>query len=206
MADTSDIDALLKAVKSGDNAAVDALYRLVYDELHKLAAAQRRRWGGNHTIGTTALVHEAYLKLGDGKGQDWEGRRHFFGTASMAMRHVLVSYARAAQADKRGGGMPAVEMDLELVADPVIMSDVLALHDALERLEALESRWARVVECRVFAGMSINERPMRLASRRPPSSVTGPSRRRGCSESCVPPRAPLAPREAQPVRASGILP
>ena len=157
MTDTADIDALLKAVKEGDRGAADALYRLVYDELHKLAAAQRRRWGGNHTIGTTALVHEAYLKLGDGKGQEWDGRRHFFGTAAMAMRHVLVSYARAARADKRGGGIPAVEMDLELVADPVIMSDVLALHDALERLEALESRWARVVECRVFAGMSLAE-------------------------------------------------
>jgi RNA polymerase sigma factor (TIGR02999 family) len=155
--DTSDIEGLLRAVKAGERGATDALYRLVYSELHKLAAAQRRRWGGNQTMGTTALVHEAYLKLGDGKGQDWEGRRHFFGTAAMAMRHVLVSYARAARADKRGGGVPAVEMDLELVADPVVMSDVLALHDALERLEALEPRWARVVECRVFAGMSITE-------------------------------------------------
>lgn len=165
---------LLDAAARGDRAAFDRAWALLYDELHGLARAQRRRWRGNETFGTSVLVHEAYLKLVRPAGGDeatadetarWQGRRHFFAIAAQAMRHLLVNYAEQQRAERRGGDAPRVGLevlDAEAHAGLATMSaddadEVLALHAALAQLEARDARQARIVECRFFAGLSIPE-------------------------------------------------
>jgi RNA polymerase sigma factor (TIGR02999 family) len=126
------------------------LVEAFYEELHRLARRERRRAGASETLNTTALVNEAYLKLF--KGGRWKDRAHFLNTAAMAMRQALVQHARARSAAKRGGGVAALPLD---DADGVLAQPedrVMALDDALARLEALNPRLARVVECRYFAG------------------------------------------------------
>jgi RNA polymerase sigma factor (TIGR02999 family) len=129
-----------------------------------VAHRQRRRWQGNDTLNTTALVHEAYLKLVDQSRPSFETRAHFFATASKAMRHVLVNYARDQRALKRGGDMP--KLSLEGLGEPfkndLALSDdaddlMLALGAALENLERVSERQSRIVECRYFGGMSVDE-------------------------------------------------
>ncbi|HEX7118335.1 MAG TPA: ECF-type sigma factor [Longimicrobiales bacterium] len=155
-----DLTALLAAAASGDREAFDRAYSLVYRELHRLARAQRRRWNGDDTLDTTALVHEAYLRLAAWSPEHWGGRAHFFAVAGRAMRQILVNYAERRRAAKRGGGRVA---PLDAVADefapiaPEVADEVLALHEALERLERLDPRQCRIVECRFFAGLSIEE-------------------------------------------------
>jgi RNA polymerase sigma factor (TIGR02999 family) len=150
------IERLLAAVEAGDREAADALYGRVYAELRSLAHAQRRRWHGAATLGTTALVHEAYLKLAPRRSA-FAGRVHFFATAARAMRHVLVSHARQVNAQKRGSGARALTVDVDELADAGTLQDVLAVHECLERLESLEPRCARVIECRVFGGLDVPE-------------------------------------------------
>lgn len=159
-ADTPSITALLESARSGDPAAAQRLYTLAYDELHRLARSHRRRWSGDDTMGTTALLHEAYLKLAGGSAAGFENRRHFFATASMAMRQVLVNYAEHRRAARSGGGAPHVPLDDDLadalVADPAI-DELLDLDRALRALEAESPRRARILECRVFGGLSVEE-------------------------------------------------
>ena len=154
--DSPDLTALLADLRDGDEAAVDALLPLVYDELRALAGGQLRRERDGHTLTPTALVHEAYLRL---VGQDapWENRAHFFGVASLAMRRVLVHYARRRAAGKRGGGALAVTLHEDGVAGEAPAEDVLALDEALDRLAALAERPARVVEMRFFGGLTQEE-------------------------------------------------
>lgn len=150
---------LLEAAAGGDREAFDRAYALVYEELRGLAHAQRARWRGQETLNTTALVHETYLKLAAWTGAEWEGRGHLLGMASRAMRQVLVSYAERWRAAKRGGDRTRVPLSSgllpEVAADAAV--ETLAVHRALERLEAIDPRQVRVVECRFFAGLSIPE-------------------------------------------------
>jgi len=142
---------------------IDALLPVVYDELRQLARRQRSGWQGDFTLDTTALVHEAWLKLGRGTDRTFESRAHFLGVAAQAMRHLLCDYARDRRRLKRGGDATRLPLDvLEGVDGLLALSDqrldtIAALDDALARLAVEEPRWARVVECRFFAGFGIEE-------------------------------------------------
>lgn len=159
----STVTRLLGEVRGGDRRALGELFALVYDELQLLARRQRRRWDGDYTLNTTALVHEAYLKLVGQSRIGVESRAHFFALASRAMRHILCNYARRKRARKRGGDLERVPLDDQQVpagrARPPDETSVLlaALDDALRRLEEMEPRRARVVECRFFGGMTVEE-------------------------------------------------
>jgi len=150
------VTQLLAAWHAGDDGAFDELMPLVYDELHRLAHALRRKERTDLTLSTTALVHEAYLNL-TGPGPDLDNRAHFFGIASRVMRRILVDWARKRNATKRGGGKRAELLDADLHADSdnVDLDTVLAVDKALEHLASLDERMVRVVECRYFAGLSI---------------------------------------------------
>lgn len=152
-----DVTVLLEQARSGDDAALDALLPLLYDELHRLAHAQRHRLRPHETLNTTALVHEAYLKLAGKDKLTWENRIHFFRVAARAMRDIVVDYARRQQAAKRGGEKPDLSLD-NLPPLPAVQADeVLGLHEALERLETFDERQARIVELRYFVGLTIEE-------------------------------------------------
>jgi RNA polymerase sigma factor (TIGR02999 family) len=153
---------LLRAASGGDRAALDAAFSRVYDELHRLAHNVRRD-SGSGTICTTVLVHEAYLKLVPSAPVDWQGQEHFLRVAARAMRQVLVDAARARAAQKRGGGDFAVTFEEEMHTAPVRAEDLIALDDALERLEAMDARAARIVEYRFFGGLSVEETAAVLA-------------------------------------------
>ncbi|HEX6249866.1 MAG TPA: sigma-70 family RNA polymerase sigma factor [Gemmatimonadaceae bacterium] len=157
------VTGLLHAVEEGDREALNALFPLVYEELTALAHRQRRAWRGNLTLDTTAVVHEAYLKLADQTRIPAGSRAHFFGVAAKAMRHILCNYARDRGRQKRGGGVQHVtfEPDRNIAAQPEFSSDqadtLMALDDALRSLEQFAARPSRVVECRFFGGMSVEE-------------------------------------------------
>jgi RNA polymerase sigma factor (TIGR02999 family) len=149
---------LLVNSRTGGGHAVEALMPLVYDELRAIAHGQLRRERPDHTLGTTALVHEAYLKLIDQRQADWQDRTHFFSIAARAMRRILIDYARRHVAAKRGGGMRKVALEeaVQLAAGERA-DELLAIDDALERLAALDARQAKVVEYRFFGGMTEDE-------------------------------------------------
>ena len=155
-----DVTQLLLAWGAGDQAAGDRLLAAVYTELRRQAARAMRRESSEHTLQTTALVHEAYLRLVDQRRVVWQNRAHFFGVAAQLMRRILVDHARERRAAKRGGGArPLTLGDVDDAAAPAADAgaDVLALHEALERLAALDPEQARLVELRYFAGLSIEE-------------------------------------------------
>lgn len=162
-------DALIRAA-SGERTSdrvLDDLVPLVYDELRAMARRQLAREGDPVTLDTTALVHEAYLKLIDQTRAPWESRRYFFGAAARAMRQVLVDLARRRRSLKRGSGERPVSLDREKLgaADPSLEEfavHILDLDQALVRLESELPRPARVVECRYFAGLSVEETAMAL--------------------------------------------
>jgi RNA polymerase sigma factor (TIGR02999 family) len=152
-----DVTRLLIAWQNGSQEAGSQLMDFVYSELKQLAHAYLRREPAAHSLASTGLVHEAYLRLVDQRRVDWQNRHHFFGIAAQAMRRILVDRARAASAAKRGGDAVRVELsEHDLTRDPLDV-DVLALDRALLRLEKVEPRWSRVVELRYFAGFSIEE-------------------------------------------------
>jgi RNA polymerase sigma factor (TIGR02999 family) len=159
----NDTTRRLARIRNGDAAAVDELFALVYDELRGLARAQRRRWEGDHTLNTTVLVHEAYLRPVGQTSPEWEDRAHFMSVAARAMRHILIDYARQRQAQKRGGARERLSLDeIESSlagADPSEARDeaLLALDASLERLAGESERQSRIVECRFFGGMTIEE-------------------------------------------------
>lgn len=154
---TGDITRLLEAVAGGRDGAVDALFAATYEELKALAGTQRRRWRGDDTLSTTALIHEAYLKLARRRGPQWEHRGHFFAVASTAMRQILINYARDKRVAKRGGdAAPVSPDDVPLVTEDAV-EELLSLDEALDALAALDARQARVVECRFFGGLSVEE-------------------------------------------------
>lgn len=149
------ITQLLSAWSDGDEDALEALTPLVYQELHRLARNYMRQENQRHVLQTTALVNEAFLRL-VGSSVEIRDRQHFFALAARLMRRVLVDFARRRVADKRGGPEPAVTLDEERMA-AVGGTSVLALHGALERLEALAPRQARIVELKYFGGLTGEE-------------------------------------------------
>lgn len=151
------VRALLQAVTDGDGNALDEVFSIVYGELRSLAHSQRRRWEGDYTFDTTALVHEAYLKLVDHAGTGWNDAGHFMAVAARAMRQILVNYAERRRAAKRGGGQQPVTLDDSNPIAAEAADEVIALHEALEQLEQVNPRQARVVEARFFAGLSVAE-------------------------------------------------
>ena len=153
-----EVQTLLDALQGGDDHAFDRLMPVVYDELRRLAQSVRRG-PSMQTLNTTALVHEAYLKLANHASPTFEGRSHFLGVAAKAMRHVLVDHARRQGASKRGGDLARVDLSETLVGGATTVPDdhVVALDRALDQLAALDARKARVVECRFFGEMSVDE-------------------------------------------------
>ncbi|MEJ2503885.1 MAG: ECF-type sigma factor, partial [Gemmatimonadota bacterium] len=151
---------LIARIRTGDPEARDRLFALVYEELRVLARSQRRQWDGNHTLNTTVLVHESYIRLMKQETQDWKDRAHFLAVASRAMRHILIDYARRRSARKRGGAADRLsfhEIESSLAGDdPGEARDeaLLALDRALDRLADWSERQSRIVECRVFGGMT----------------------------------------------------
>jgi RNA polymerase sigma factor (TIGR02999 family) len=150
------ISRLLQAWTREDPSARDALVPIVYDELHRLAHHYMRGERAGHTLQTTALVNEAYLRLADIEQLHWTDRAHFFAMAATMMRRILVDHARAHARDKRGGGVVMTSLDADLAA-PARDIDVIALDEALERLAKIDPRQARLVELRYFAGLTIDE-------------------------------------------------
>jgi RNA polymerase sigma-70 factor, ECF subfamily len=154
--DGGQVTQLLKAMRAGDAQAAENLLPLVYSELHRLAKAYMRRERPDHTLQATALINEAYLRL-VGEDIDWNSRAHFIGLAAHVMRRVLVDYARARNAEQRGGGLQRVEMQEELAISAEKLDEVEELDEALKRLEKENPRQARVVELRYFGGLSVEQ-------------------------------------------------
>jgi RNA polymerase sigma-70 factor, ECF subfamily len=152
-----EVSQLLVEWGQGDQAARDRLMPLVYDELHRLASRKLRRERPAHTLQTTALVHEAYLALVDQRHANWQNRAQFFAIAAQLMRRILVDYARSQQAAKRGGDYLKVSLDEAASLAEEKGADLLALDEALERLAELDPQQSRVVELRVFGGLSVEE-------------------------------------------------
>jgi len=148
---------LLLQWRQGAPGSLDRLFPLVYEELRRLARRQLGPGGSGHTLDTTGLVHEAYLKLVDRSRVEVHDRGHFFALAAKAMRQIIVDSARRRAAGKRGGGAPATALDEHDVAAAERSDEVVAVEEALTRLEALDPRLGNVVEMRFFAGLSVEE-------------------------------------------------
>jgi RNA polymerase sigma factor (TIGR02999 family) len=152
------ITQILSEIKNGNQIALDELLPLVYDELRRLANNYLRNERSNHTLQPTALVHEAYLRLLGQKEIEWQNRAHFFGVSARLMREILIEYARGRNRQKRGG-----EFKTQIVLDEAIsfsnqtQLDVVAVDDALSKLEKLDQRQARIVEMKFFGGLTVEE-------------------------------------------------
>lgn len=151
------VTQLLADFRAGNAKALDALFPLVYDELRRIAHRQLRRLPCGATLRTTALVHEAYLHLVNQQQATWNDRVHFFAYSATVMRHILISYARAQGAQKRGGGWQRVDLEESRLDVDDRLDVLLTLDDALTRLAAFDARAARVVELRFFGGLSEEE-------------------------------------------------
>lgn len=154
------VTELLHALGAGDRSVLEELLPLVYDELNDMARRRLRQERAGHTLNTSDLVHEAYLRLADQQRVQWQSRSHFFAVAAQAMRRVLVNYAEQHRAQKRGGGRASLPLSA-IMTVPLSQADfdpdLLDLHDALSRLEAFNERGSRVVEYRYFGGMTYEE-------------------------------------------------
>lgn len=152
-----EITALLEACSSGERGALDRLMPLVYDDLRAIAHGRLRLERPDHTLDTTAIVHEAYLKLVDQATATWRDRAHFFAVSAKVIRHLLIDYARERKAAKRGGDAILLPLDDRLAGEPVKTVELLALDEALGALGEQDARLERVVECRFFGGMTMRE-------------------------------------------------
>jgi RNA polymerase sigma factor (TIGR02999 family) len=160
---SGEVTRLLQNWSHGDESAREVLLSVVYEELHRLAAAYLRRERADHTLQPTALVHEVYLKLVEEKSVDWQGRSHFFGVAAKLMRRILVDHARTRLAGKRGGGGVRVALTDTLAMSQERPDELLALDQGLARLTAIDPQQGQVVELRAFAGLSVEETAAALA-------------------------------------------
>ena len=152
-----DVTDLLIAWSAGDRAAGEVLLQAVYQELHHQASRAMRLEPPDATLQATALVHEAYLRLVDQRRVVWRNRAHFFGVSAQVMRRILVDQARARLADKRGGGAPHITLGDDVTPATDHALDIVSLHEALERLAAMDPDQARIVELRYFGGLTIEE-------------------------------------------------
>jgi RNA polymerase sigma-70 factor (ECF subfamily) len=151
------VTKLLEQWNNGDRDALDKLMPLIYDELRKMAGRYMRQQNPGHTLQTTALIHEAYLRMVKQKEKHFQNRAHFFGVAAQAMRQILVDYARARHTAKRGGGTRPVSLEEAAIVSSERVAELVAFDDALKELEELSKRQSRVVELRYFGGLSIEE-------------------------------------------------
>jgi RNA polymerase sigma factor (TIGR02999 family) len=151
------VTALLQAWSAGDSTALDRLVPLVHSELRRLARRHMRRERPGHTLQTTALIHEAYLRLVGAQHVEWQSRAHFFGIAARVMRRVLVDFARERGYRKRGGGSCRVTLDESLLIAQAPDADLVALDDGLNALAEVDPRKSRAIELRFFGGLSIEE-------------------------------------------------
>jgi RNA polymerase sigma factor (TIGR02999 family) len=152
-----EVTRLLQAWSAGEQGAFDKLVPVVYQELHRLAQHYMAQEQPGHTLQTTALVNEAYLRLVGGKQVSWQNRPHFFGVSAQLMRRILVDFARSRRSLRRGGDVQAVALEEALVVSPEPGADLVALDDALQALAAMDPRRGRVVELRFFGGLSVEE-------------------------------------------------
>ena len=155
--DAASITHTLLACRAGGPDALDRLFPLVYDELRRIAHGQLKHEGAGHTLGTTGLVHEAYIKLVDQTRVQWADRSHFFAVATQAMRRILVDYARRFRAAKRGGAPERVSLTDAMLIAGDRADTLIAVDEALTRLASVDERLSRVVECRFFGGLSEEE-------------------------------------------------
>lgn len=151
------ITRLLVATVEGDGHAFDRLIPLIYDDLRRIAHGRLRSERVDHTLNTTAVVHEAYLQLANHGGVDWQDRTHFFAVAARVIRHVLIDYGRARGAEKRGGSAIRIPLHEDIAGRAPRTIELLALDDALTELARLDPVLGRVVECRFFGGMSMRD-------------------------------------------------
>ncbi len=157
MPSTQDVTGMLRDWTSGDQEALDKLIPVVYDELRRQAARYLRRERPDHTLQTTALIHEAYLRLINQHNVEWKDRAHFYAIAARLMRQILVDHARKRQAAKRGGSDIKVPLEEEMVITTGRNVDLVALDEALTRLAAIDPQQSRIVELRYFSGLSVEE-------------------------------------------------
>jgi RNA polymerase sigma factor (TIGR02999 family) len=154
---SSDVTQLLDAMKQGDQAAFEQLLPLVYDELHRIAGRHMARQHHNHTLQTTGLIHEVYLRLVNQEEKRWENRAHFFAVAATVMRHILVDHARARQRDKRGGDALKVSLDEAAAKADERALEITALDEALKTLATFDQQQSCIVELRFFGGLTMEE-------------------------------------------------
>ena len=152
-----DVTQLLVNWSQGDQGALEQLMPLVYGELRRLASSYLRRERSNHTLQSTALVHEAFMRLVNQQDVQWRNRAHFYAIAAQMIRRILVDYARSQHAEKRGSGAVKLALDDAMAVPQQADMDLLGLNDALDRLAELDARQSRIVELRFFAGLSIEE-------------------------------------------------
>ncbi len=157
------ISKLLALCGNGDGSALEEMFPLVMDELRRMAHAHMRKEGVGHTLQTTALINEAYLKLINQKDQEWQNRTHFFAVASKVMRHILLDYARTRSRDKRGGGAVHVEFNDAANISVERSEEIIALDEALTHLAEIDSLKSQIVEMRHFGGMTVEETAEALA-------------------------------------------
>src|SRR5947209_8421261 len=153
----NEVTQLLVAWSNGDQAARDELMPLVYEELHRLAHLYMKQERSGHTLQTSALVNEAFVRLVDQRDVRWQNRAHFFGIAAQIMRRILVDYARNRHYAKRGGSARQVSLNEALIVSEERSAEVVALDDALKRLATMDERKSQIVELRFFGGLSIDE-------------------------------------------------
>ena len=157
MRNTDDITRILRGLWEGREAATERLIPLIYEELRRTARQELRRHRPGDTLDTSALVHEAYLKLAGPHNRSWNDRTHFFAVAATAMRQIIVDHARRKRAEKHGGGLREVSLDERRLMPDREAEELVALDDALKELAKLNVRLSRVVECRFFAGLTVPE-------------------------------------------------
>jgi RNA polymerase sigma-70 factor (ECF subfamily) len=153
----NEVTKLLEAWRDGKPEAIDELMPLVYQELRRMAKHYMNSQPSGHTLQTTALINEAYLKLADNREKNWQNRAHFFAVAARAMRHILVDHARSHKAEKRGGETQIMSLEDVAVISSERAGEVVALDEALQDLSNLDERKGRVVELRYFGGLSVEE-------------------------------------------------
>ena len=157
-AESDEITVLLRRLRQGDEGAADKLWRRIYGELRRIARAYMRREAPGHSLQTTALVHEAWLRLADQTRVDWRDRTHFYGVVAQMMRRVLVDHARARLAGKRGEGATKVSLEwVKFEPTPQKLEEILAVDEVLSRLSEFDRQQARIAEMRYFTGMTVDE-------------------------------------------------
>ncbi len=157
------VTQLLLQLEAGDQESFNRLLPVVYDELKRLAHSYLRSERSGHTLNTTALVHEAYIKLVGHDNLSWENRVHFFATAAQAMRRILLDYARKRRTAKRGAGQVMLSLDEAVIVGDEQAESLLALDEALIKLEAMDERLGKIVECKYFGGLTVEETALALS-------------------------------------------